>query len=255
MRKYEFTNEYIIVDGKKLYRVRAIRDIYTQIGIIESGTIGGFIESEDNLSHDGGSWVMNNARVYGNAQVYEDACVYGNAWVFRNALVYENALVYGNARVFGNVQVYGNARVSGSAWVSGNAQVYGDALVFGDAHVYGDACVSGNAQVYENSQVFGNAQVYENACVSGNAHICKNAAISSNEDYIVVKGVSGEQTPLTFFLTNKSTIMVDSRWYHGILEEFRDKIKLISDDDLRQEYTDLVTFVKRKFARILKKRS
>ena len=230
MRKYEFTNEYIIVDGKKLYRVRAIRDIYTQIGIIESGTIGGFIESENNLSHEDGCWVDDDSRVYGNAHVRQNAYVSGIAHVYGRAELCDNAHIYDNAHISEWVSVFGNAHVSGNAHVDGHVQVC-DAHVSGNAHVSGDTHVCAGANIY------------------------MDADIRSDDDYIVVKGVSGEQTPLTFFLTNKSTIIVDSRWYHGILEEFRDKIKLISDDDLRQEYTDLVTFVKRKFARILKKRS
>ena len=127
MRKYEFTNETKKVGGCVLHRIVAIKEFQTSIGIIKKGTVGGYIESEENLCHDDGSWVSGNARVSGNAQVY------GKAWV------------YGNARVYGNAWVSGNARVSGNAQVSGDAQVYGNAQVSGDAQVCGNAQISGNA--------------------------------------------------------------------------------------------------------------
>ena len=118
MKKFELTAEFVTnVFGKKLFRIKAL----VAFGDVEKGELGGFIEKEDNLSHDGNAWVYGNARVFGNARVYGDARVYGNA------------RVYGDARVYGNAQVYGNA------WVYGNARVYGNAQVSGDARVYDDA--------------------------------------------------------------------------------------------------------------------
>ena len=100
MKKFELTAEFVTnVFGKKLFRIKAL----VAFGNVEKGELGGFIEKEDNLSHDGDAWV------YGNAQVSGDARVYGNAQVFGNALVSGNARVYGNAWVFGNAQVSDDA--------------------------------------------------------------------------------------------------------------------------------------------------
>ena len=93
MKKYEMTSETKIVNGVTLYRIKAL----ISFGDIHEGDIGGFIEKEENLSHDGNAWVYGdarvygNSRVYGNGRVYGDACVYGNAWVCGNACVYDNA--------------------------------------------------------------------------------------------------------------------------------------------------------------------
>ena len=70
--KYVLTEEFIEVDDKKLYRIKAIKDF----GGVSSGQLGGFVEKEENLS------------------------AYDDAWVFDNASVYDDARVYGNARVF-----------------------------------------------------------------------------------------------------------------------------------------------------------
>lgn len=130
-KKYSLTDKSITVNGKKLFQIKA----EISFGSVTKGELGGYIEKEENLSHDGNAWVSNNARVCDNARVYDNAQVYGNAWVSGNAWV------YGNARVCDNAQVYDNA------WVSGNARVYGNAWVSGDAHVSGNARVSGNAWV------------------------------------------------------------------------------------------------------------
>ena len=54
MKKYEFTNETKIIDGTVLRRIRAVRDI-PEYGV-RVGLIGGFLQSERNLSHDCPAW-------------------------------------------------------------------------------------------------------------------------------------------------------------------------------------------------------
>ncbi len=105
MKKYELTNECITFTGRKLYRIKALVDF----GDVNAGDLGGFVEKEDNLSHDGNAWVSGDACVYDNARVYDNACVCGNAWVYGNACVCGDACVYGDAWVSGNACVYGDA--------------------------------------------------------------------------------------------------------------------------------------------------
>ena len=111
-KKYELLKNDTITapNGKTLYRIKALIDF----GVVLAGSLGGYIEKEDNLTHTGNAWV------------FDDAQVSGNAWVFNDARVFDDAQVYGDARVFGE------------------AKVAGDAQVFGEAKVYGDAQVSGN---------------------------------------------------------------------------------------------------------------
>ncbi len=120
MLKYELTEEKIVTEeGNILFRIRALKDF----GIIKAGDLGGFIESEDNLSHDGTAWVYDNAWVYGHARVYD------NARVCDHARVYDNAWVCGRAWVYGHAWVYDNAWVCGHAWVCDHARVYENARV------------------------------------------------------------------------------------------------------------------------------
>ena len=75
MKKYEFTGEVKTYLGKTLHRIKSV----VSFGIVVKGEIGGWIESEKNLSQDGNAWVYGNADVSGNARVS------GNAWVSGNA--------------------------------------------------------------------------------------------------------------------------------------------------------------------------
>ena len=123
MKKYELTGEVKVKFGVTFKRIRALIDF----GNVKKGELGGFIEKEENLSHENNAWVYGNAKVYGDARVSGNAEVSGDAWVYGNAKVYGDAWVYGNARVSGNAKVYGDAKVYGNARVSGNARVYGNA--------------------------------------------------------------------------------------------------------------------------------
>ena len=132
MKKFELTSEFVTFLGKKLFRIRAL----IEFGDVKAGELGGYIEKEENLDHDGDAWVFDNAWVYGDAKVCGNAWVYGDAKVYGNAWVYGDAKVYGNARVYGDAEVYGDAKVCGDAWVYGNAEVCGDAD-YAYAHGFG----------------------------------------------------------------------------------------------------------------------
>ena len=216
-KKYRLTDETIEVEGKTLYRIEALKDFCE----IKKGDKGGFIESENNLAHEGDAWVSDNAHVYG------DACVFDNARVYNNAFVSGYAQVYGNARVYGNAWLYGNTRVCGYAWVADNARVYGDANVCDDSSVFGSACV------YDNAHVYGDALVRGYACV------CGNAEISNKSDYIVFQNwwSSGR-----YFTWTRSNNMWSVGCFYGTGEELIKKA--YKDSELSgREYERVVRYV------------
>ena len=112
MKKYKFTGEtktiYLPFGTVTLHRIKAV----VEFGLVKVGDLGGWIEKEENLSHEENAWVYGDAEVCGNAKVYGNAKVCGNA------------KVYGDAEVYGNAWVCGNAEVRGNAWVCGNAKVF-----------------------------------------------------------------------------------------------------------------------------------
>ena len=269
--KYELTNESIMVGETKLYRIKALKDIsFKYVYSIKAGCLGGYVESETNLSHDGDSWIANNACVYGDAQVYGDAIIAGNAQVYGDAQVYNDAQVYGNAIIAGFAKVYGSADVSGyakvygSADVSGYAKVYGRAgvsghtKVYGNAHVYENAQVYGDAQVYGNAHVYENAHVYDNACVYGNARVYgkvkvgKDALILSTDDYATISGFGRKNRTTTFYLSHNNIIMVDCGCFNGDITEFRERVKVTHDtSSLGVEYAIIANLMEMRFERIL----
>ena len=216
-KKYKLTDETINLNGATLYRIEALKDF----GEIKKGDKGGFIESENNLAHEGDAWVSDNAHVYG------DACVFDNARVYNNAFVSGYAQVYGNAFVYGNAWLYDNTRVCGYAWVADNARVYGDANVCDDSSVFG------NALVYDNARVYGDALVRGYACV------CGDAEISNKSDYIVFQNwwSSGR-----YFTWTRSNNMWSVGCFYGTGEELIKKA--YKDSELSgREYERVVRYV------------
>lgn len=61
MKKYELAKETRIVGNHTLYRIRALRSFSD----VKEGDLGGWIEKEENLPHEGNRWVFDKARVYG----------------------------------------------------------------------------------------------------------------------------------------------------------------------------------------------
>ena len=79
--------------GHKLFQIKAFKDF----GDVKAGDLGGYIEKEENLSHNGNAWVYDNVKVYDNAKVFGDAQVLGNARVCGNAQIYNDALICDSA--------------------------------------------------------------------------------------------------------------------------------------------------------------
>ena len=81
-KKYKLTEETKEWCGHTLHRIEALKDF----GDVKAGDKGGWIEKEENLSHQGDAWV------YGSAWVYGDACVSDSARVSDSAdyIVFKN---------------------------------------------------------------------------------------------------------------------------------------------------------------------
>lgn len=165
-KKYELLEDDTLswnsLEGKSitLYRIRALKNFTCPIKenslfniTVNKGDLGGYIEKEENLSHEGGCWVFHKARVYGNAQVLENACLYNLANVFGNAVVKGYARLLGSAYVYGDcvisdhveldgyVSVGDTSKLSGSLSIRDNCQVHGESVLDGDISLGGSVVV------------------------------------------------------------------------------------------------------------------
>jgi len=205
-KKYELTDETIEIGDSVLHRIRAVRDFTLKDGTkIKKGELGGWVEEERNLSHDGNCWVGDNAKVFGDAQVCFNALVCDYAVVHSDAVVIDSAMVFGDAWVFGENQICDNAKVYDHATLCGAVRISGNARVCGDAHLH------------------------------NNANICDGAYIRSNHDYCVVQGFGSMHRTTTFFNTSredgKCDVSVKCGCFEGTLAEFEAKVKETHGDN------------------------
>ena len=214
-RKYECINETITVGDKTLYRIKALKDF----GDVKADDLGGFLENEDNLNHEGNCWISDNACVFGDAYVSDNAWVSGNARVYDDAIVFGEALICGDARVFGKAQVFGNAYVFDNAWVSTNAKVFDNAWV------------SGNAKVYNNSHVLGRSIVKGSTTLVDNVEISDYGYIESSNDYLYIASLGPDMNNMTIYLNKDKEILVSYFTEPLSIDDFIAKV-----DELDERY-------------------
>lgn len=111
------------IDGVRLFQIQAVTDFGDDI---KAGDLGGFVESEANLSHEGLAWVTLGSKVFGNARVFDNALITGRSTVCDNAQVSGRAVVC-YSRISGNAIVCDDAFIIGSQ-VSGQMRV-NDAII------------------------------------------------------------------------------------------------------------------------------
>lgn len=198
-KKYEFTGETKEFGEFTLRRIRALVDIKH---IVKKGELGGWIEDEENLSHEGNCWVNDGCYVCGRARVYENAHIAGGAKVLYGSKVYGSAVVSGGSLVINNAEVYGNATIVGGAVVSDGAKVFGAAIVDHGANVSNKAVLSNIAKVSGDVII-----------VDGN--------IDSESDFICV-GPIGSRRAYTTYNLKSGTVCTGC--FVGTLEEFEKQV-------------------------------
>lgn len=213
-KKYEITDERTVINGYIVCRIRALRDI----GNVKKGQLGGWIESEKNLSQEGQSWIYNDAIVLDHARVYEDAKVFHNALVSDHAEVYGSAMVCNNATVTGSSRVYGFTKVSENAKLEGKTDVSGTSLVTDyalvrDSFVYESACVE------EHAQLSGGASIHGSAVIKGNARIQGQCNIERPFKYFVAGPFYPHEGFITFY-TIQDVLYMAFDEYVGRVSEF-----------------------------------
>lgn len=197
-KKYKLTNKTIKVNNHILHRIQALKEFENFSITIHKGKLGGYVESETNLSQKGNCWVFDNAKVYGDAIVYGNAKVKDNAEIYGNVMVWENAKIFDNANIFGHAKIYGNSQIFGNAWICNSTKV------FGNAQVFGDSVIKGQVKIFGDTRIFGSTD------------ITGNAIIQSEKDYMTFKN---NWSSCRYFTWTKSNNMWCDGCFYGTGEE------------------------------------
>ena len=117
-RKYEILMDEentIEWGGRVLHRIKALKDF----GDVKKGDIGGFVEKETNLSHEGNCWIYDNAKAMDNSKVY------GNSRMYGYSKMYGNSGMYGYSTMFAYSELYDNSEMYNNSTLKNKTRLYG----------------------------------------------------------------------------------------------------------------------------------
>lgn len=123
-----------------LHRIRALRDIGSEV---KAGDLGGFVESESNLSAEAGD----------DAWIFDDAIAAGEGYVDKGSVLRDRAVVCDNAYVSHSTEMSGDSRAEDDAYLRGAklsrcARVSGNGMVLQSPNTKASPILSGNCAVY-----------------------------------------------------------------------------------------------------------
>lgn len=149
---------------------------------ILKGTLGGWVESEKNLSQEGTCWINDEAMVFNNAKIIDSAIMSDFS------VAKDNAVVAGYSNMTGNSIICNSARIGAKMICCGEAHdnsiICDNAIVLG--RVEGFAKVCNNAIIDRNSIIKDNACVGTSIQIKGSSIVGKNSLLKGNDSSNIV---------------------------------------------------------------------
>ena len=195
-KKFELVKEdSIVVEGRTLYRIRALKNMVESDDgtyAVKKGTLGGYVQKEANLSHEGDCWVFDKAKVFDDARAQDDSFIADESMVFGNAVIKDKAITCNQSKVYGfaimkdssitmdRAEVYGHAIMENYSSIGDDAKLYGSAKMDDNSDLRGFAEAYDYARLRGISLVDSDAKVYGHAIINGQARITDHASVKDN---------------------------------------------------------------------------
>ena len=278
MRKYDFIEkDKKDIDGHILTRIVSNVDIVEPIThrtIVSKGDIGGYIEKEENLSHEGNCWIAGEEMyIYGESKIEGDV-------IFRKSAYgkVENTKMKGVVNIGDSVSSRRNnivivdsyiTAVNGAIYISGkefymkNSILEGDGCFSGDVTAIKDHSTIKAERIKFYSSVFigPHLSLYEpDICVERETKVFE---IENPRDYIVVRGIgSAGRKTFVFREKNSNKAFIVCGCFNGSLQEFIKEVnkeypaKNAKDpvSTYRKEYLSLINMIRAKEKMWMKER-
>lgn len=187
-----------------LYQIRALRDFtcpyklnpdgeILDTTLVKKGDLGGYVEKEENLSHEGGCWIFEDAEVRDNGRVEGNARIVGRSLVRDNAIVKGYSCLSSSAYAWGNAVLDGVTQMKGLVSIGGNSRTNGYVSINGNSQVRGNSVLGGN--IFLNGTI-----VLEDAKLTGDVHLCGQYYVTFDIDGN--KGVAAYRTTEPIYAPN-----------------------------------------------------
>ena len=211
-KKYKILkDDFRIIDGVKVYRIQALKSFAN----VKKGDLGGFIQSEANLSQQNTCWIYDVSVVKDEVKVLDDAKVFSNS-ILRGVFTVEDACRIADSII--KVKLCGSIK-DGIYLCETNINSYTMTLktgVLNNNDIYAtNLTVIESSLKYvtcnESNLYFNNSYLYEvkiNNSVTLNHVMAKQTEISSNSDIFVFLNNWSSLRYFNYVVPNKT-------WYVG----------------------------------------
>ena len=186
--KYELLQHPYTRGSETIYQIKALRDFSD----VKAGDLGGYISTEENLSHDGDCWLYQQSVACEKSKVKDDAKLYGTSTLFDYAVAYNNAILKDDA------ELSDCARIGGDAIAKDNCLLHDHIVVTDQSVIRGNADLSGEIFVSGHSDISGDVELFDNERLH-------NAHISSDEQVLFIASHFGQ---FTFYQNNKGELQL-----------------------------------------------
>ena len=174
MKKYKLLkNETIKFEGKTLYGIQALMDF----GDIKKDQKGGYVQSENNLSHEGDCWIydrakaMDDSRVLGNAMMFDNSSIRDYSSMHNHASMHDYASMYELASIHDNTSMYDFALMHDNTKMQDHATMYNHTSMHDFASMRDNASMYGCASIHDYASMYDRASMYDNASMRDCASI------------------------------------------------------------------------------------
>ena len=201
-KKFKLTSMIVEYKGKTLYRIQALHDFSD----VKKGELGGFVEHEKNLSHEGDCWI------------YEDSVVMGLSKIEGRSVVSGRSIV-------------DNSIISGSSVITDNSflsrSTVDDSIVKYRSDVDAST-IENKSTVYFStidrsivkSSIIKRSAIRNHPTPGGSVIRFESAKIESASDYITITNIGSRLATLTAYRCVSGEIKINTGCFSGCIDEF-----------------------------------
>ena len=175
-KKYVLTDITKIVDGKTLYRIKAVKDFND----VRAGDLGGYIQHEFNLSQRGNCWLYNESCAYDYSQVKDDAIMRDYSMICEQAVLRDKAYMNCHSKASGMALISDDSYLTDYAHITDFSQLHNNCNLGTRVTMFGKSSLQGSIAVRGDVTLAG-------ATLTGDFYLRGNFTIKKSSDILVFK--------------------------------------------------------------------
>ena len=139
-KKYELSDITMEFEGRTLYRIRALKNFSD----VKAGDLGGWVETEYNLSQEGNCWIYNEAKCMDNSKICDNSTMHDYSEMYDYSIMRGDSEMYGHSEMFGYSEMYDysimhdNTIMYDYSEMHDHSRMYGDSILKDEEKLYGE---------------------------------------------------------------------------------------------------------------------